>query len=189
MNVRVPGDRLGLGRMCRGRPRRVCRTGVSVPESVRWGGRGRPSFVGGRLCSRGKLLGPGARWSGRWVRDGGYEEAEGLPAADRGRRLGAGIAGRAEAYAAFGVTLRDGNRLLWEEGAPTPSAEEAKWEGALGGVKGLFPSLGEGLNSSRRRGVGVLGTSCWRSLSFPFGWGSSVSLSGRMGGQPRAQML
>ena len=77
------------------------------------GGRRRPSLVGEeRLCCLGKLLCPGASWRGARVRDSGYEEAEGLPAAGRGRWLGAGIAGRAEAYAALGVTLGDGNRPL-----------------------------------------------------------------------------
>ena len=53
MNVRGPGDRLGPGRMCRGRPRRVCRTGVSVPESVRGrggGAEGGQALLGRSVC-------------------------------------------------------------------------------------------------------------------------------------------
>lgn len=150
MNVRGPGDHLGRGKMCRGRPRRVCRTGVSVPESVRGeGGRRRPNLAGEeRLCSRGKLLSPGASWRGGRVRDGGQEEAKGLPATGRGRWSEAGIAGRAEAYAALGVTLGDGNWPLWKERYLPPQAQKRPTgRGLCVGecvLKGFSPVWGRG---------------------------------------------
>lgn len=68
VNVWGQGDRLGHERICRGRPRRVCEAGVSVPVSAV---RGRPSLVGGGEGPR-KLLGPGASRRGGRILDGWY---------------------------------------------------------------------------------------------------------------------
>lgn len=95
-----------------------------------------------------------------------------------------------------GLRCFEGDTRGWELAtmergvSPAPSAEKADWKRALCGgvcVKGLFPRLGEGLNSSQRRctGDGSCCTgdgSCRRSPSFPFRKGSSLGLAGRVRG-------
>lgn len=112
----------------------------------------------------------------------GMTRPEGLPAAGGGRRLRAGIADvQRPTYDVLWRMRIGGNWSGDEKECPTrnPKRNGGNEIGSVGaeGLKGLFSNMGEGLSHN----LGRWGGFCCRGPSFPFGWGSSLSLVGRMG--------
>lgn len=74
---------------------------------------------------------------------------------------------------------------MGSRGPSHPKCNGGRGDWALrGGVKGLFPSLGEGLSSSLGRGMGEQGTvpAGWRSPPFLLSQGRASAWRGGWGG-------